>query len=85
MSLNVSKVQEAQITDGYWYPLVECTLPDIVAFDANASNDAVKDQQLQDVLSNRGIERVWELEYGPEYEVDVSRLVPRCNAAGNST
>ena len=61
-----------EITHGYWYPLVECALPDIIAFDANAFNDAVKVKQLQDVLSNRGIERVWELrEYGPEYELDV--------------
>jgi hypothetical protein len=71
-----------EIADGYWYPLVECTLPDIIAFDASAFNDAVTDKQLQDVLSNRGIERVWELrEYGPEYEVDVSLLVPRYNGA----
>jgi hypothetical protein len=57
-------------------------LPDIVAFNAEAFAAAVPHQRLQDILTARGIERVWELrEFGPEYEQEVSLIEPRYHGA----
>jgi len=71
-----------QVPEGYWYPLTECKLPDVVAFKTNAFDDAVAYEQLQAILVARGIERVWELrEYGPEYEECVAMFEPYYNGA----
>jgi hypothetical protein len=71
-----------QIPEGYWYPLTDCTAPDVVAFDAAAFAEAAPPRRLQEILAARGIERVWELrEYGPEYEQDVSLFEPLYNGA----
>lgn len=71
-----------RIPAGYWYPLADCALPDIVAFNAEAFAAAVPHQRLQDILTARGIERVWELrEFGPEYEQEVSLIEPRYHGA----
>jgi hypothetical protein len=71
-----------QIPDGGWYPLADCTLPDVVAFKSEAFYEAIPHQRLQNILAARGIERVWELrEYGPEYEEDVSLFEPFYNGA----
>jgi hypothetical protein len=71
-----------QIREGYWYPLADCTLPGLAAFDAIAFSDGAPSDRLQGILVRRGVERVWELrEYGPEYEQDVSLFNPCYNGA----
>ena len=71
-----------QIPEGYWYPLAECKLPDILAFKARAFDDAVPYESLRGILAARGIERVWELrEYGPEYEEELALFEPYYNGA----
>jgi len=71
-----------QIPEGYWYPLAECRLSDVVAFKTRAFDEAVGYGSLQGILAARGIERVWELrEYGPEYEENVSLFKPYYNRA----
>ena len=71
-----------QITNGNWYPLAECSLPDVIAVSARAFDEAFTEERLRTILAERGIQRVWELrEYGPEYEEDVSLFTPRYNGA----
>lgn len=71
-----------QIANGYWFPLAECSLPDVVAFQDRSFNEFSSTFNLIDLLSSRGISRVWELrEYGPEYEQDVSLFDPQYNGA----
>jgi hypothetical protein len=72
-----------QIPEGYWYPLVECKLPDdIAAFKTIAFDETVPHERLRDILTTSGIDRVWELrEYGPEYEVDCALFEPYFNGA----
>jgi len=71
-----------QIPEGYWHPLAECKLPDVVAFETKAFDDAVAYEQLRAFLVAREIERVWELrEYGPEYEEGVALFEPYYNGA----
>lgn len=71
-----------QIPKGYWYPLAECKLSDVVAFKTRAFDEAVATERLRSILAARGIERVWELrEYGPEYEEDVALFEPYYNGA----
>jgi len=71
-----------QIVDGYWYPLAECGLSDIVAFKEYAFSGTATQPLLQSILAGRGIARVWELrEYGPEYEQDISLFEPHYNGA----
>ncbi len=72
-----------EITDGYWFPLAECSLQDIAAFQDRYFADFFSSFNLTDLLSSRGITRVWELrEHGPEYEQDVSMFDPHYNGAG---
>lgn len=71
-----------QITNGYWFPLVECSLPDIAAFQDRYFNELSSSFNLVDLLTSRGISRIWELrEYGPEFERDVSLFDPHYNGA----
>lgn len=71
-----------QIKQGYWYPLVDCQFPDVVAFQTRAFVGAVQYDALREVLKARRIERVWELrEYGPEYMEDVALFDPHYNGA----
>jgi hypothetical protein len=71
-----------QVPAEYWYPLADCTLSDIAAFNAEAFAAAIPYQTLQGMLAARGIERVWELrEYGPEYEQEVALFEPCYNGA----
>jgi hypothetical protein len=71
-----------QISKGYWYPLADCKLPDVVAFKTRDFEKAFMRKTLQGILAAHGIERVWELrEYGPEYEEDVSLFEPHYNGA----
>ena len=71
-----------QIPEGYWYPLTECKLSDVVAFKTSSFYEAVATERLRDILAARGIERVWELrEYGPEYEEDLALFEPYYNLA----
>lgn len=71
-----------RIPAGYWYPLADCTLPGVDAFDAHAFNEVAPPDRLQGILGRRGVARVWELrEYGPEYEEDVSLFDPHYNGA----
>jgi hypothetical protein len=71
-----------QIPAGYWYPLADCTLPDVAAFDATALSDGAPHDRLQDILERRGVKGVWELrEYGPEYELEVSLFDPHYTGA----
>jgi hypothetical protein len=71
-----------QIANGYWFPLSECTLPDVVAFQDRPFNDFTSTCSINDLLTSRGISRVWELrESGPEYELDASLFDPHYNGA----
>lgn len=71
-----------QITGGYWYPLAECSIPGVAAFDARAFEEGAPPAHLQDVLTRRGVRRVWELrEYAPEYEQEVALFDPHYNGA----
>jgi hypothetical protein len=71
-----------QIGGDYWYPLTDCALPCVVAFDSHAFGEAVPLDRLRSILARRGEERIWELrEYGPEYEQDLSLLEPWYNGA----
>ena len=66
-----------QISTGYWYPLVDCPLPDVVAFNSHQFGEAMPSDRLQGILRRHGVERIWELrEHGTEYEQDVSLLEP---------
>jgi hypothetical protein len=71
-----------QIAASYWYPLADCTLPGVAAFDAAAFNEGAPADRVQGILQRRGVERVWELrECGPEYEQEVSLFNPLYNGA----
>lgn len=71
-----------QMSDGYWFPLVECSLSDVVAFQNRYFNEFCSSFNLIALLSSRGIRRIWELrEYGPEYEQDISAFDPHYNGA----
>jgi hypothetical protein len=71
-----------QIPEGYWYPLAECKLSDVVAFKTRSFDEAFATERLRGNLAARGIERVWELrEYGPEYEEAVAMFEPYYNGA----
>jgi hypothetical protein len=71
-----------KIPAGYWYPLSDCDLPDIVAFDAEAFDNAMPQKALHGILATLGIKRVFELrEYGPEYEQDLALFEPSYNGA----
>ena len=71
-----------QITDDYWFPLCECALPDIAAFQDHDFDEFCATFSLIDQLAAHGINRIWELrEYGPEYEQDVSLFDPHYNGA----
>jgi hypothetical protein len=71
-----------EIPEGYWFPLAECKLPDVVAFRTRSFDEAVSYESLRDTLEARGIERLWELrEYGPEYEEELALFEPYYNGA----
>lgn len=60
---------------GYWHPLAECSLPDVMAFQEQAFGECVSAHQLRHLLISRGIARVWEIsEWGPSYIQDVVLL-----------
>ncbi len=71
-----------QITEGYWFPLAECSLPDVVAFRDHDIADFNANNKLDDLLLSHGIQRILEMrEYGPEYEQDVTLFDPQYNGA----
>ncbi len=71
-----------QIPEGYWYPLAECNLPEIVAFKTSGFDEGVQYERLREILATRTVERVWELrEYGPEYEEELALFEPYYNGA----
>jgi hypothetical protein len=71
-----------QIPEGYWYPLAECKLSDVVAFKTRSFDEAVAIERLRVIFAARGTDRVWELrEYGPEYEEDLALFEPFYNGA----
>jgi hypothetical protein len=71
-----------QLPAGYWYPLADCALPGVAAFDADAFSDGAPADRLQGILDRRGVGRVWELrEYGPEYEQGLPLFDPHYNGA----
>jgi hypothetical protein len=71
-----------QIADGYWFPLAECALPNVVAFQDRHFNEFASSFNLTELLASHDIRRIWELrEYGPEYEQDVSLFDPHYNGA----
>jgi hypothetical protein len=78
-----SRLRQAwHIAEGYWYPLAECSLSTIVAFQDRAFHEAMPPELLRTILKAHGIERVWELrEYGPGCEQDVSSFEPYYNGA----
>lgn len=71
-----------QIFDGYWFPLTECSVADVAAFQDHYFTEFCSSFNLIDALSAHGVDRVWELrEYGPEYEQDLSIFDPHYNGA----
>ncbi|MCA9051647.1 MAG: hypothetical protein KDA89_23075 [Planctomycetaceae bacterium] len=71
-----------QIANGNWFPLAECTLTDVIAFQDRPFNEFASTCTLVESLTSRGVSRVWELrEYGPEYELDASLFDPHYNGA----
>ncbi|MEL6383142.1 MAG: hypothetical protein AAFQ89_11975 [Cyanobacteria bacterium J06626_18] len=70
------------IADGYWFPLAECPLLDVAAFQDRYFNEFCSSFSLTNLLSARGISRIWELrEYGPEYEQEKSIFSPHYDGA----
>ena len=66
-----------EISEGYWFPLAECALPDVVAFKTNPFYKAAVHERLRGILASRGIEHLWELrEFGPEYEEALALFAP---------
>ena len=60
-----------RILEGYWYPLAECEISDVAAFNKGAFDEAVTPERLRSLLYAQPTWRIWELrEYGPEYEED---------------
>lgn len=85
---NEAKGIWAQLSDrwsiepGYWFPLAESTVPDIVAFQDRFFEEAIGPDLIHHLLRDRGVSRVWELrEYGPEYAMDIELLDPIYNGA----
>lgn len=71
-----------KIPTGYWFPLIDCSLTDVVAFQDRYFEEFCSSFDLSGLLVSRGVSRVWELrEYGPEYEQDVSEFDPQYNGA----
>jgi len=63
--------------DGYWYPLAETQASQMAAFQDRHFEESVPPEKLRDILSGRGINRIWQLmEYGPEYEIDTVLFEP---------
>jgi len=66
----------------YWYPLIEFSHTNVVAYDAESFHNAVPAHAIVRNLHKLGVERVWELrEFGPEYEQDIELLDPYYNGA----
>ena len=74
--------QRWQITGSYWFPLTDCSLSDVAAFQDRYFDEFCSSFSLIDCLSSRGISRIWELrEDGLGYEQDVSLFEPYYNGA----
>lgn len=61
--------------NGYeWFPLAQCSLSDIMAFEHEGFQQFCSSFSLTDLLSSFGVSRVWELQSSrcyPDYEQDV--------------
>jgi hypothetical protein len=69
-----------QIIGWHWHPLMQCKLPDITAFKADAFETFCSSISLVEMVSSRGVTRIWELrEYGIEYHQDVLLFNPTYN------
>lgn len=65
-----------------WYPLVDCPLTNVVAFEATAFHEGATSERLQHILAKRGVESILELrEFGPEYIQHVALFDPYYNGA----
>jgi hypothetical protein len=61
----------------YWYPLSDCSVSNVSAFQDKYFQEEVGPETLQTLLAKHGITRVWELrQYGPEYELELTELYP---------
>ena len=61
----------------YWYPLTECTLDDIEAFQDKYFHDFCSSFALDELLISHGVTRLWEFcEDGLVYEQEVSIIEP---------
>lgn len=66
-----------QIKDDFWFPLAECAVSDVAAFQDRHFLEFCSSFDLPALLSSRGVSRVWELrESGLNYEKDVSLFDP---------
>lgn len=66
-----------KIKNDYWFPLTETSIDAVVAFRANAFEDALPASVLQSMVRQRGTRRVWEVrEHGPQYECDLELFEP---------
>jgi hypothetical protein len=79
---SVDAQKRGWIRGGYWVPLTEFEIRGVTAFQARYFHQFWSSSAARDLLSRRGIDRVWELrEYGPEYEEDLSVFDPYYNGA----
>jgi hypothetical protein len=71
-----------QIPEHYWYPLLLQKPENVEAFQDNYFEKEVGAEKLQEILCNRGIEKVWEIrEDGLDYELELSVFEPYYNGA----
>lgn len=68
------------IQNGYWYPLADCSVDSVNAFQDKYLREEVGPDRLRTLLAERGITKVWELrEYGVEYEMELAAFDPYYN------
>ncbi len=79
-SIRKRMLERWSIGSGYWHPieaeeLPEVVLSEVIAFQARHFEAEVGARELQSILSNRGLTRVWELrELRPDLEIELSLL-----------
>lgn len=70
------------IQDSYWYPLSDCSIDNVNAFQDKYLREEVGPETVRTLLAEHGIIRVWELrEHGPEYEMELTAFDPYYNGA----
>ncbi len=71
-----------EIPKWYWYPLAIDKPDNVEAFQDSYFEKEVGAEKLQEILSSRGIEKVWEIrEYGANYKLELSIFEPNYSGA----